>query len=96
MPFPPPKPPWRPKHREERLKLLASGLQLLVVALFAGVAVAPLVNDALRVPLWGYAAAGAAAVALELLALALLRYIPPEAAATPSAPSRPAAEETDP
>jgi hypothetical protein len=40
----PAKPPHAPKHREERLKLAASGLQALALTLFAAVLIAPALN----------------------------------------------------
>ena len=48
----PSKPPLSPKHREERLKLAASGLQALALALFGAVLIAPAFNAQLAAPVW--------------------------------------------
>ena len=73
----PPKPPHAPKHREERLKLAASGLQTLALTLFAAVLIAPLVNPSLGAPLWIKFLTSFAASVAEGVAFILLRYIPP-------------------
>ena len=65
----PDKPPLSPKHREERLKLAANGLQNLALALFAGVLIAPVLNPALIAPL----PVRLAAVALAGLAVLVAR-----------------------
>lgn len=80
----PPKPLHAPKHREERLKLAASGLQALALTLFGAVLIAPALNPSLTAPLWERAAAMLLIGAAETLAFFLLRYIP----ATP-APEEP-------
>ena len=72
----PDKPPLSPKHREERLKLAANGLQNLALALFAGVLIAPVLNPALIAPLPVRLAAVALAGLAVLVAFILLRYIP--------------------
>lgn len=72
----PDKPPLSPKHREERLKLAANGLQNLALALFAGVLIAPVLNPALVAPLPVRLAAVALAGLAVLVAFILLRYIP--------------------
>lgn len=72
----PDKPPLSPKHREERLKLAANGLQNLALALFASVLIAPVLNPALIAPLPVRLAAVALAGLAVLVAFILLRYIP--------------------
>ena len=73
----PTKPPHSSKHTEERLKLLATGLQNLALALFVGIVIAPVFNASIVAPgLWQVAAFVAAGVA-EGVAIILLRYIPP-------------------
>jgi xanthine/uracil permease len=79
----PPFPAWHRKHREEMLKLLASGLQLFVLAIFAGAVLAPILNSSLRMPTWGYVGALALMMIAEGTALTLLRYIEPEPAPHP-------------
>ena len=73
----PRKPPLAPKHREERLKLLAAGLQNFAIALFLGVLVLPAFNATLAtswsVRVGAFLVCGVA----EAAALVLLRYIPP-------------------
>lgn len=65
-----------PKHTEERLKLLANGLQNVAIATFVGVLLTPLINPAFIVT-WGQTIAAAAVIsALELIALYLLGLIP--------------------
>jgi len=73
----PAKPPHAPKHREERLKLAASGLQALALTLFGAVLIAPLVNPSLGAPLWIKFLISCAASVAEGVAFILLRYIPP-------------------
>ncbi len=64
------------KHTEERLKLLANGLQNIAVAMFVGVLLTPLINPAFVVT-WGQTIAATAMMSvLELLALYLLGLIP--------------------
>lgn len=72
----PVKPPQSPKHTEERLKLLATGLQNLALALFVGIVVAPALNASIVAPLPWQVAAFVAAGSAEGVALVLLRYIP--------------------
>ncbi len=71
------KPPLAPKHIEERIKLAASGLQALTLALLAAVVLAPELNVSLVAPLWAKIVAGAVAGLAELCAFVLLGYIPP-------------------
>ena len=64
------------KHTEERLKLLANGLQNIAIAMFVGVLLTPLINPAFVVT-WGQTIAATAMMSvLELLALYLLGLIP--------------------
>ena len=72
----PRKPPLAPKHREERLKLAASGLQALALALFGAVLIAPAFNAQLAAPVWVKLALSAIASVAEGLAFFVLRYIP--------------------
>ena len=75
MPLPT-KPRPSPKHREERVKLLATGLQNLAVVLFGAVLLTPLVNASFTVT-WAHRLAALAGFAvLEGLALYLLGFIP--------------------
>lgn len=69
-------PPRSPKHREERLKLAASGLQTLALTLFAAVLIAPLVNTSLAAPFWVKLLTSFIASVAEGVAFILLRYIP--------------------
>ena len=69
-------PPRSPRHREERLKLAAGGLQNLALAVFATVLIAPVVNpNLLATPRVAIGAVLCGSVA-EGLAFILLRYIP--------------------
>ena len=72
----PPKPPLSPKHVEERLKLLANGLQNLAVLLLGGVFVTPLLNASFIVTWPERAGAALLIAAAEGTALLLLRRIP--------------------
>ena len=64
------------KHTEERLKLLANGLQNIAIAMFVGVLLTPLINPAFVVT-WGQTIAATAVMSvLELLALYLLGLRP--------------------
>ena len=69
-------PPPARKHTEERLKLAASGLQLLALALFGAGLLAPLFNSALTDPLWAKAVISILAGLAESAAFKALRYIP--------------------
>lgn len=73
----PRKPPLAPKHREERLKLLASGLQNFAIALFLGVLVLPAFNATLAASWSARVGAFLVCGVAEAAALVLLRYIPP-------------------
>ena len=71
------KPALSTKHREERLRLLATGLQNFGLALFLGVVVLPAFSAStitpFRIRFLAFVVAGMA----ESLAFILLRYIPP-------------------
>lgn len=69
-------PPRNPKHIEERLKLLASDLQLLAIAIVGSAFIAPLFNATLGAPHQVTIQAAVIAVLCESAALILLRYIP--------------------
>lgn len=69
-------PPRNPKHTEERLKLLASGLQLLAIAIVGSAFIAPLFNATLGAPARTTLQAAFVAGLLESAALFLLRCIP--------------------
>ena len=70
------KPPATRKHKEERNKLLAGGLQLLALALFGAGLIAPLFNGALNAPLWMKIITVLVAAISEGAAFIALRYIP--------------------
>ncbi len=72
----PARPPLHPKHIEERLKLAANGLQALSLTLVAGIILGPSLNANLYAPLWAKVLTGIGAGLCELIAFALLRYIP--------------------
>ena len=72
----PPKPPLSPKHTEERLKLAASGLQALTLALFGTSILAPLFNVTQAGMGWKTVGAALIAALAESAAFELLRYIP--------------------
>ena len=65
-----------PKHTEERLKLTATGLQNIALAVVVGTFLTPLLNPAFTVSLSGKVLAGVTAGIAELLALYLLGLIP--------------------
>ena len=65
-----------PKHTEERIKLAASGLQLLAIALVGAAFIAPMFNSSLGAPAWITAPAAFVAALLEGAAMIILRYIP--------------------
>ncbi len=73
----PAKPPLSPKHREERLRLFATGLQNFGLALFLSVVVLPAFNASTVASLKTRLAAFVVAGMAESLAFILLRYIPP-------------------
>ncbi len=75
--------PVHPRHKEERLKLGASGCQLVAIAVVGAAYIAPEFNHALGASPGITAAAALLAAMLEGVAMKLLRYIPvaPEAAA---------------
>lgn len=73
----PAKPTHSPKHTEERLKLLANGLQALALALFIGIVVGPAFNASIVASVPWQISAFVAAGAAEGVAIVLLRYIPP-------------------
>lgn len=72
----PVKPPRSPKHTEERLKLLASGLQALALAMFAAVVIAPQFNDQFTAPTSLRISFALIASFAEGVAFVVLRYIP--------------------
>jgi hypothetical protein len=65
-----------PKHTEERLKLMAGGLQNIALAVVVGAFLTPLLNPAFAISLGGKVLAGVTAGIAELLALYLLGLIP--------------------
>ena len=69
-------PPSARKHTEETLKLVASGFQLLALALLGAGLIAPFFNNALNAPLRIKLATAFVAVISESAALLALRYIP--------------------
>jgi len=69
-------PPLAEKHVEERLKFMAGGLQNLALLLFGAVLLQPLINASLAPAAWLKVAAVFTSGLAELLAIALLRYIP--------------------
>ena len=71
----PRKPPRAPKHTEERLKLAASGLQALAIALFGAAIVAPLLVTHAALG-WTNAITAFTASIAEGAAFELLRYSP--------------------
>ena len=73
----PVKPLLSPKHREERLRLFATGLQNFALALFLGVVVLPAFTVSAAAPVRTRLAAFVVAGMAESLAFILLRYIPP-------------------
>ena len=77
------RPPLRPKHIEERLKLAANGLQASALTLLAGVVLAPALNASLLAPLWSKIVAALLAGSAEMAAFKLLAYIPVAEDATP-------------
>jgi hypothetical protein len=69
-----------PRHREEMLRLAASGFQLLALALIGGALIAPLFNPAIGAP-WSTTLSAAVAGGLsEGAAFLALLYIPFNAA----------------
>lgn len=76
-----------PRHVEERVKLGASGLQLVAIALVGAAYIAPIFNPGLGAPVGITAAAAGIAALLEGAAMILLRYIP--VATVPTAPKEP-------
>jgi hypothetical protein len=70
------KPPLSPKHREERLKLIATFFQNTALALFLGVLLVPALNSSTITLTWGTLAAFAVGGIAEVVAFTLLRYIP--------------------
>ena len=69
-----------PRHREEMLRLAASGSQLLALALIGGAYVAPLFNTALSAPWTTTLSAAVAGGLSEGAAFIALLYIPFNAA----------------
>jgi len=65
-----------PKHTEERLKLTASGLQNVALAIGVGALLTPMLNPAFVISLPGKIVAGLIAGAVEVLALYMLGFIP--------------------
>ena len=65
-----------PKHREESLKLLATGLQNLALAVFVGIVLAPFFNASIVATPWQQFGAFLTAGVLEGVSLILLHYIP--------------------
>ena len=69
-------PPLADKHVEECLKFMAGGLQNLALLVFGAILLGPLINASLAPAGWLKVAAVFTAGLTELLAIALLRYIP--------------------
>jgi protein-S-isoprenylcysteine O-methyltransferase Ste14 len=69
-------PPRTKKHTEERLKLLASGAQLLALALITSALIAPLFTSTVSTPSWERWVAVGLAIVAEIAALTLLGFIP--------------------
>ena len=65
-----------PKHTEERLKLMAAGLQNVALAIGVGTLLTPMLNPAFAISLPGQIAAGLIAGVIEVLALYALGFIP--------------------
>ena len=65
-----------PKHTEERLKLMASGLQNVALAIGVGALLTPMLNPAFIISRPGQIVAGLIAGAVEVLALYMLGFIP--------------------
>ncbi len=65
-----------PKHTEERLKLMATGLQNVALAIGVGTLLTPMINPAFAISLPGKIVAGLIAGATEVLALYALGFIP--------------------
>ncbi len=65
-----------PVIKTERVKLLASGTQLVAIGILVGSFVSPFFNSAISIPLWTRFGAAGLAGCLELLALRILSYIP--------------------
>ena len=65
-----------PKHTEERLKLMASGLQNVALAIGVGALLTPMLNPAVIISRPGQIVAGLIAGAVEVLALYMLGFIP--------------------
>ena len=65
-----------PRRKEERIKLAASGCQLLAIAIIGSGFIAPLFNPALDAPHARLYAAAATAAVLEGIAMILLGFIP--------------------
>jgi protein-S-isoprenylcysteine O-methyltransferase Ste14 len=69
-------PPKTNKHDEEVLKLLASGSQLLALALTSSAVIAPFFTTTVSAPPWERWTAVMFALVAETLALTFLRLIP--------------------
>lgn len=65
-----------PKHTEERLKLTATGLQNVALAIGVGALLTPMLNPAFAIGLAGKIVAGLIAGTTEALALYTLGFIP--------------------
>ena len=65
-----------PKHTEERLKLTASGLQNVALAIGVGALLTPMLNPAFVISRPDQIVAGLIAGAVEVLALYMLGFIP--------------------
>ena len=66
-----------PVVRVERIKLMASGTQLVAIGILVGSFVSPFFNPGLPIPLWARFGAATVAGLLELLALRILGYLAP-------------------